>query len=188
MPFDPTLRNRLCELEPEDPLLRERYEQELQSMLEKKLSPLMKLFLGAVAAVSIGIAIFLVVLGVIYDKLPLLARAGFAGGAVFSLAWAGITVWTLRRGSLPVRTQPAALAALLWVFAVLLETCFLVLAPSFSDHFHALLSLFCGLVILIGAGVMMVCTSVQQASLRIQESLLRLEFQLADRSAAAGGK
>ncbi len=188
MPFDPTLRDRLCELEPQNPLLRERYEKELHDMLEKKLPMAMRVFLGLVSVASVGIAIFLGACGLIYDKLPFLARAAFAGGVLFELAWAGLAVWVLRRGSLPLKTQPVALAALLWVFAVLLETCFLVLAPGFPDHFHALLSLFCGLVILIGAGVMMVCTSVQQAALRIQESLLRLEYRLADRSGPEGAK
>jgi hypothetical protein len=41
------------------------------------------------------------------------------------------------------------------------------------------LALFCGLVILIGAGVQLINTCVQQAELRIGESLLRLEYRLA---------
>src|SRR5437764_2277954 len=155
MHCDPTLRDRLCELEPQSPLLRERYAKELQAMLEKKLSTLMKVFLGLVAAASVAIAIFLGTSAVIHDELPILARVGLAGGVVFALAWAGLTLWTLRRGTLQLRTQPAAMAALSWTFAVLLETCFLLLAPAFPDHFHALLALFCGLVLLIGAGVTM---------------------------------
>ncbi len=182
MAFDPTLRDRLCDLEPQNPLLRERYNKELQDMLEKKLPLPMKVFLGLVSVASVAIAIFLGANALIQDKLPLLARIGLGGGVLFSLAWAGLSAWPLRRGSLPLRTQPAAIAALSWIFAVLLETCFLLLAPAFPDHFHALLCLFCGLVILIAAGVMMVCTSVQQASLQIQESLLRLEYRFADLS------
>jgi hypothetical protein len=182
VPFDPTLRDRLCELEPQNPLLRERYAKELQDMLEKKLSLPMKVFLGIVTVASLAITIFLGTLALIHEELPPLARAGLAGGAVFALAWAGLTAWTLRRGTLQLRTQPAAIAVLSWTFAVLLETCFLLLAPEFPDHFHALLALFCGLVLLIGAGVMMVCTHVQQAALRTQEFLLRLEYRLAELS------
>jgi hypothetical protein len=103
-----------------------------------------------------------------------------AGGVAFSLAWAGVTASVLRRGAMQLRTHPAALAALSWTFAVLLQTCFLVLAPQFPDRFHAGLALMCGLVLLIGAGVMMVCTRVQQAELRMQESLLRLEYRIAE--------
>jgi hypothetical protein len=188
VPFDPTLRDRLCELEPQNPLLRERYEKELQDMFEKKLSTPMKVFLGIVAVASVGIAIFLGANAVIQSRLPLVARAGLAAGVLFSLGWAALIGWTLRRGAFSLRIQPAAMSALLWVFAVILETCFLVVAPGFPDHFYAILSLFCGLVILIGAGVMMVCTSVQQAALQMQESLLRLEYRLAERSEPEGAK
>jgi hypothetical protein len=182
MPFDPKLRDRLCELEPQNPLLRERYATELQNMLEKKLLLPMKVFLALVTAASIAIAMFLGTQAVIHDKLPSLARVGLAGGAIFALAWAGLTAWTLRRGTLNLRIQPAAMAGLSWILAVLMETCFLVLAPEFPDHFYALLALFCGLVILIGAGVMLVCTRVQQAELRMQESFLRLEYHVAELS------
>ncbi len=182
MPFDPALRDRLCELEPRNPLLRERYSKELQAMFETKLWLPMKVLLGLVTVGSIVIAIFLGSQAVIQDKLPLVARAGMAGGAVFSLAWAGLTAWALRRGTFSLRIQPPAMAALVWVFAVLLDTCFLFLAPGFPDHFQALVALFLGLAILIGAGVFMVGTTVQQAALRMQESLLRLEYRLAELS------
>jgi len=185
--FDPTLRDRLCELEPQNPLLRERYDKELQAMLEMKLSRLMKVFLVLVGVASVGIAIFLGTLAAIRGELPALARCGMAGGAGFALAWAGVTASVLRRGTMHLRSHPAALAALSWTFAVLLETCFLVLAPQFPDRFYAGLCLVCGLALLIGAGVMMVCTRVQQAELRMQESLLRLEYRIAE-AAEAGTK
>jgi hypothetical protein len=74
------------------------------------------------------------------------------------------------------------MAGLAWGFAVLLETCFLVLAPQFPDHFQANVALFSGLVILIGAGVLMVSVRIQQAELRMQEALLRLEYRIAEMS------
>jgi hypothetical protein len=184
VPFDPTLRDRLCELEPQNPLLRERYDKELRAMLEMKVSRPMRVFLVLVGVASVAIAIFLGTLAVIHDELPPLARGGLAGGVVFALAWAGVTASVLRRGTMQLLTHPAALAALSWTFAVLLETCFLVLAPQFPDRFQAGLALVCGLVLLIGAGVMMVCTRVQQAELRMQESLLRLEYRIAEVSEA----
>jgi hypothetical protein len=83
---------------------------------------------------------------------------------------------------LELRTEPAAQAGLFWVFAVLLVTCFLVLAPQFPDPFQATVALFSGLVILIGAGVMMICVRLQQSELQTREALLRLEYRLAELS------
>ncbi len=180
MPPEPSLRDRLCALEPQNPLLRERYTQEIQAMLEKKLTLRTKLFLWIVAAASVVIAAYLGTLALIHEELPPLARVGLAGGALFSAAWVGLCGRALRRGTWELRFQPAAMAGLSWGFAVLLETCFLVLAPEFPDHFQATVALFSGLVLLIGSGVMLVGVQVQQAALRTQEALLRLEYRIAE--------
>ena len=182
MPSEPRLRDQLCELETCNPLLRERYTREVQAMFEKKLTFTWKLFLAAVAVASLAIAAYLSGLALVHDELPPLARAGLAGGAVFGAAWAFLCGRALRRGTWELRTQPVAMAGLAWGLAVLLETCFLILAPQFPDHFQATVALFSGLVILVGAGVMMVTARVQQAELRTQEALLRLEYRIAEMS------
>lgn len=182
MPHEPKLRDELCELEPHNPLLRERYLKEMKAMLEKPLTFRAKLFLAAVLIGSLAIMVFLAVQAVVHTELPALARFGMAGGALFALAWAVLCGRALRRGTLELRTEPAAQAGLLWVFAVLLETCFLVLAPQFPNPFHATVALFMGLVILIGAGVMLVCVRLQQSELATREALLRLEYRIADLS------
>jgi len=180
MPPGPKLRDQLCELEIHNPLLRERYLQEIQAMLERRLNLPSKLFIAAVSVVCLGLTAFLGYLAWVQDKLPLVARLGMVGGALYAAAWAALGVRALRRGTLQLRTEPAAQAALFWVFAVLLETCFLVVAPQFPDHFYATVALFCGLVILVGAGFMMVNVRVQQAESRTQEALLRLEYRIAE--------
>jgi hypothetical protein len=149
-------------------------------MLEKRLTLPWKGFIAAVSVASLALMAYLGYLALVQDALPLLARLGLVGGALFAAAWAALGVRALRRGTLELRAEPAAQAALVWVFAVLLETCFLVLAPQFPDHFQATLALFCGLVILVGAGVMLVTVRVQQAELRTQEALLRLEYRIAE--------
>src|SRR5262245_49848050 len=142
MPREPSLRDRLCELEPHNPLLRERYLQEMKAMLEKTLTLPGKLFLAAVLVGSLAITVFLAVQALIHVELPALARLGLAGGAVFAAAWAVLCGRALRRGTWELRTEPAVLAGLFWGFAVLLETCFLVLAPQFPDHFQATVALY----------------------------------------------
>jgi hypothetical protein len=182
VPRRPSLRDRLCELETYNPLLRERYTQEVQAMFEKKLSLPSKWFLATVAVASLAIAAYLGGLALAHAELPPLARAGLAGGVAFGVAWAGLCGRAVRRGTWELRTQPAAMAGLAWGLAVLLETCFLVLAPQFPDHFLATVALFSGLVILVGAGVMLVTVCIQQAELRTQEALLRIEYRIAEMS------
>jgi hypothetical protein len=180
MPPEPSLRDRLCELEPQNPLLRERYQKEIQAMLERKLRLGEKVFIGVVSVGALVQAGFLAAMTWMHGELPVLARVGMAGGALFSLAFTVLGVRTLRRGVWELRFQPAVIAALFWCFAVLLETCFLVLAPQFPDHFPATVALFLGLVLLIAAGVMLVNARVDQAESRTREALLRLEYRLAE--------
>jgi hypothetical protein len=184
---EPSLRDRLCELESYNPLLRERYTQEVQAMLEKKLTSVQKGLLATVAVASLAITAFLGGLALVRHELPVLARVGLGGGAVFGLAWALLCGRALRRGTWELRFQPAAMAGLTWGLAVLLETCFLVLAPQFPDHFQATVALFSGLVILVGAGVMLVTACIQQTELRTQEALLRLEHRIAELSERRSG-
>lgn len=180
MPSEPRLRDRLCELESYNPHLRERYAREVRNMLEKNLTLHQKVFVANVLVASLAIGAFLGGLAVVHDELPLLARAGLAGGTVFGVAWAYLCGRALRRGTWELRVQPPAMAGLSWALAVLLSTCFLLLAPQAPDHFQATVGLFMALTILVGAGVMLVSARVQQAELRTQEALLRLEHRIAE--------
>src|SRR5271165_4788157 len=105
---------RLSELEPVDPGLRHQYEQALRDVFERKLSPAMKVFIGLVGAMSAGIAVFLASMAAVHRELPVLAQVGLAGGAVFSLAWAALTAWTLRKGTWYGKIQPTVISALGW--------------------------------------------------------------------------
>lgn len=173
-------RDRLCELEPRNAQLRAKYEENLKNILERKLTPIMKGFIVCLGACSIAIAIFLGAMGCIHDELPLLARLGFVAGSAFGFAWAGLVGWTLRKGAWFGKIQPTVIAALSWTFAVLMESCFLVLAPQFPDRYLGTVAIFAGLVILIGAGVGLLGTRIQQAELTMRESFLQMEYRLAE--------
>jgi hypothetical protein len=180
MTFPRDLSDRLCELEPQTPALRGKYEQALRNILQRKLSWTMKLFVGAVGAMSIGIAVFLAFVAATHPELPGPAQLGLVGGVIFALAWTALTAWTLYQGTMQVKLQPKWIAGLAWVFAVFLETLFLVLAPSASNPYLGTIALLAGLVILIGAGVQFLGTCIQQSELRTREALLRLEYRLAE--------
>jgi MFS family permease len=174
------LGNRLSELEPQSHDLRERYEQALENVLERKLSPLMKLFVGVVGVMAVGIAVFLGYCAITHPELPALARLGFVAGVAFALAWAALSGWTLRKGKWHGKLQPKMGAALAWLFAVLLVTLFLMLAPEAKHPYQATIAVLAGLAILIGAGVQLLGTSIQQSELRTREALLRMEYRLAE--------
>jgi hypothetical protein len=175
----PSFRDRLCELEPQNAQLREKYEENLRNIMEQKMTPIMRAFIVCVGVNSIAIAIFLGALASIHDELPPLARFGLAAGSAFAVAWAVLVGWTLKKGTWFGKIQPAIIAGLSWTFAVLMETCFLVLAPQFPDRYLGTVVIFSGLVILIGAGVGLLATRIGQTELMMRESFLRMEYRLA---------
>jgi hypothetical protein len=172
-------RDRLCELEPLNPQLQRRYEEAMKTILEQKLTPAMKGFIVCVGIASVGMAIFLGTLALIHEELPGLARTALAGGGAFAVAWAVLAGWILRKGTWFGRIQPTIIAGLAWMLAVLMETCFLVLAPQFPDRYLGTVAIFSGLVILIGAGVGLLSTRMQQTELTMREALLQLECRVA---------
>lgn len=172
--------DRLAELEPSNPDLRGKYEKALKDVFERKLSWPMKAFIGLVGAMSIGIAIFLGSNLLLHPELPVLAHVGLAAGVVFALAWTALCGWTLRKGMWFAKIQPTVIAALGWVFAVLLVALFLMLAPLAPNPYLWTVAILSGMVILIGAGVQMIGTQVQKSELTMRESMLRLEYRLAE--------
>jgi MFS family permease len=172
--------DRLSKLEPVNPDLRGRYEHAVKGMFERKLSWGMKVYVACVGVASLGIAVFLGALALTYQKGPLLARFGVAGGAIFALAWVVLAGWTLRRGTWYGKIQPQVIAILGWLLAVFLETLFLVLAPAAPNPYLATVAILAGMVILIGAGVALIGTQIQQSELRTREALLRMEYRLAE--------
>jgi hypothetical protein len=177
-PRDPG--DRLSELEPINPELRGKYEQALREVFERKMSWPGKVFVGCVGVASLAIAIFLGSLALAHQEKPPLARIGVAGGAVFALAWVGLVGWTLRRGTWYGKIQPTMIAVLGWLLAVFMETLFLVLAPHAPDPYLGTVAILLGMAILIGAGVQLIATRIQQSELRTREWILRLEYRLAE--------
>jgi hypothetical protein len=171
---------RLGELEPVNPQLRSQYEQALKDVFERKLTPVMKAFVGFIGVMSLAITVFLGIHAVVQVKLPVLARLGLAGGAVFALAWTALCGWTLRKGAWFSRIQPTIIAALGWVFAVFMETLFLVLAPLAPDPYLWTVAILAGLVILVGAGFQLVGTRIQQSEMQVREAILRMEYRIAE--------
>jgi hypothetical protein len=95
-------------LEIHNPLLRERYTREIRAMLEKRLHLQSKLFIAILSAFCLGLTALLGYMAWVQDKLPVVARLGMVGGALYTAAWAALGVRALRRGTLELRAEPAA--------------------------------------------------------------------------------
>jgi hypothetical protein len=160
------------------PSLKERYDQEIHSMLEKKLTTVGRVIWLISTVVGIGFAAaFGGLAAFLPTDLPWQGRLGFAGGALFGIGWAWLGVRILRRGSIQFRTDEGMVAAMPWAWPVFLLTIFMVWAPN---NLMGLRMILMGLAFLLMGGVFLTAAIIRQSELRSREKLLEIEYRLAE--------
>jgi len=176
-PAERKLRDGLIRAEQVTPVLKDRYEKEVQIMLEKQLSGYQRWVWLATSVFAVASAVWFLVLAItLPPAFPMLGRVGFGAGVLFSVAWAVLGIKIFRRGKLHLKTDTGIIAALSWCLPVALMTIFLLIAP---DSIVGLRMILFGMVFLIIGGVFLIQHVVQQSDLNTREKLLRLECQLA---------
>lgn len=172
------LRDRLLTAEPVTPALRQRYEQEIQNMLEKKLSGARR-WVWVIAA--IGSLVMAVVFGTLAVTMPypfpLAGRVGFAGGALFSVGWALLGWRVFRRGAIDLKFDAWAYSALAWGLPLFMLTVFMVSAPNNLMGLRMIVS---GLAFLLMGAVFLIRYVIESSELKTREKLLELEYRLAE--------
>jgi hypothetical protein len=144
------------------------------------LNALQEVSLQAIALVSLAIAALCGYLAVTQTGLPVVARVGLGIGTLFGLASTVMLVSVLRRGAMNLKIDNRRIAAAVWVFTVLLMTCFLMLGMSIEDRVMGVLMIVYGLTFLICAGVFLLAYRIEQAEFNVREKLLELELRLAE--------
>jgi len=172
------LRERLLKMEQVTPSLKQRYDQEIQAMLEKKLTGIRRWVWFASAIGGLAFAVLFGTLAVtLPTRFPWPGRLGFAGGALFGIGWAVLGIRVFRRGALDLKIDTGAAAALSWVLPVFLVTLFMVGAP---DNITGLRMILSGLVFLVGGAVFLIRHVIELSELTVREKLLEIEYRLAD--------
>ena len=186
---DKTFRNKLLDMEKPNANYKEKYKKEVLAMFEKKLTGVRKL--SHVGGLILGL-FFLVLFGtmaVITPKeFPLWGRFIFALGAIFGLAFAGLSAWILKKGTVNLKEDEMASAGLAWGFIVIVATVVLVFSGRLPDRLigiHMLVSL---LFFLVMAAVFMIRAFVQRSELNTREKLLEIEYHIAELAEKLEGK
>lgn len=149
-------------------------------MFVRKLSAPYRALMGVLSVFSLVMAGICGYLAVTEVQLPLLARVGLGVGVLFGLAWCVTLVSVLRQGAMDMRTHGRWMAAMVWVFTLLMVVFFQVLGMSIPDRMLGLAMMANGLVFLIGAAVYFLSFRIAQSELATRERLLQLELRLAE--------
>lgn len=171
-------RDRLLEVEPVTPALKERYEKEVQVMFQKKLTRVQGWAWLATSIGSLGLAIVFAVTAVLAPSgFPLFVQVSFVVGAFFGLAFAALGLSVYMRGSVNLKTEGAAVSGLAWGLPVVMLTLFMMFAP---EDVVGLRMITCGLVFLVMGAVFLLRHVVEQSELKTREKLLEIEYRLAE--------
>jgi len=176
-----TFRDKLLEIEKPNPALKEKYEREVQAMVEKKLTGVTKLAHIGGLAMGIGFLIIFGTAAIMAPKeFPLWGRSIFALGAVFGFVIIAFEAWLLKKGAINLKKDEVAMAGLGWGFVIICTTIVLVFSGKIPDQIIAVKMIVYMIVFEIAAGFMLNKAFVQRSELNTREKLLEIEHRLAE--------
>jgi len=174
-------RDRLLELEKTNATYKEKYEKEIQEMFEKKLTGWERW--GQVLGLAMGLGFFFLfgTLAIIVPKeFPLWGRFIWILGAVFGLAFAALSVWVLKKGTVNLKTDNMAGAGLGWGFIVIVATIVLVHSGDLPQPITGVRMLVSILIFEVMAAALLLKAIVQRSEVNTREKLLEIEYRLAE--------
>jgi heme/copper-type cytochrome/quinol oxidase subunit 4 len=179
-------RDQLIESEPINPTFKEKYEREVKTMLEIKMSKIFRwsYLVGGILALSLAAFFTYGALffkgDMFYKDMQMWGRIIFTLGAILSLIWAGLMLWIVKTGVFHLKKHPSAMAGLAWVGIVFMTTIFLVVAAGNPDSTQSVFLVVASLVFLICTAAGLILTRVGLAELNTRERLLKIELRLAE--------
>jgi hypothetical protein len=174
------LREQLLAVEPPSFDLRDRLEQEIQNMFVRKLSTNSRVFISTLIVVDFAAAVLCGSLAATEENLPLVARIGLGTGVLFALAWVGWFVTVLRRGEMNIRRDSAVMAAMVWVFTLVMCILMVMGGAMLEDRGKGAIIILYALFFLISAAVYFLSQRIDAAQLNVTERLLRMELQITE--------
>jgi len=146
-------------------------------MLEMPLNVPRRIGFSFATLASAGAAALAFVLAVRMRHGPPLLIAELVVGGVMAGVAAGMAGRVVARGKLHRDRDTNALAGIIWAFVVVMVTGFILLFGIDTVKGVGMIGI--GLVFLVGAGVMLLRTTIERAELHTCEKLLELELRLA---------
>ena len=177
-----SFRDELLNKETIHPELKSKYDQEIKTMLEKKLNLTQRIAFICVGIMTFVLAIIFAWVSITAQDLPLSIRGMFGIGTVFALAWSGVIAYILHRGSINLRNHSNWMTGLCWGFVVLMSVGFMLITGQKPDSIKSVYMLVTMLFYLIFGVAFLIQNHVAQIELRQKEQLLKIQLQLAELS------
>ena len=163
-----------------EPTLRQRYEQEIQTMLEQPLTTTRKVSFTASIVICTIMATALTIAAVSSHRAPIGVRIGLGLGAVYAAGWLIMSIRILRRGSFNVRSDSKLMSSWPWIFTVTLVTLILIMTGQRADSVKSVWMLLYGLTFLLMASMFLIQHWISDARLKVEERLLEVQLRVAE--------
>lgn len=163
-----------------EPTLRQRYEQEMQAMLDQPLTKTRKMSFILSAIVCTVMMVMLTIAALSSHRAPIGVRIGVGLGAVYAAGWLVLMLRILRRGTFQVRGDSRLMSSLPWIFTVALMTLMLFMTGQRADSVRSVWLVLFALTFLLMASVFLIQYSIGDARLKLEERLLEVQLRVAE--------
>lgn len=184
-----TFRDELLDMEKPTANYKEKYEKEVQAMVEKKLTGVNKWLHVLSLIMGLGfLALFGTVAVITPKEFPLWGRSIFALGAVFGLIIIILEAWILKKGTVNLRTDNMAMAGLGWCFVVIVASIVLVYSGELPEPITGVRMIVCILVFEVMAAAILLKAIIERSEVKTREKLLEIEYRIAELAERIEGK
>lgn len=180
-----TFRDKLLDMEKPSANYREKYEKEVQAMVEKKLAGLTKWSHIVGLAMGIGFAVLFGTVAVV-SKEALWLRLFFAMGAIFGLVIIAAEGAILKKGTINLKEDPLAMAWLGWAFVLIIAAVIMVFSTKVGDPTKVTRAFVFVLFFVLMAAVQLLKAIIERSELNTREKLLEIEYRLAELAGKKG--
>jgi len=176
-----TFRDKLLDVEKPNTAYKEKYERQVQAMVEKKLTGLTRWsHIGGLVMGVFFAALFGTMAVIVPGEFPLWGRSLFALGAVFGLVFIVFEGTILKKGIVDLKKDEMAAAGLGWGFIMIVSAVVLVFSGRLPDRVVGIHMLVYTLVFEVAAAVGLLRAFIQRSELNTREKLLEIEYTIAE--------
>jgi hypothetical protein len=149
-------------------------------MVERDLTRVQKASFILATVMSLGFFVGFGVAAIAAPRqFPWEARAAFAAGSLFGLAFAAVSIAVLRRGRLNLKLHGTAQAGLAWGVVLINFILTSQIASRLPNAQVAAWMMITSLAFLVIGAVFLLQNTIQQSALKTEEEILRLQIQVA---------
>jgi hypothetical protein len=176
-----SLRDELAALEGFSPTLKAAYERRVREMVERQITAGQRAIWSLVALLSTGLFLGFGYLGLSGIRgMPWEARAGFLAGSLFALAFAVLGGLIVARGRYRPKAHSAIYHGLAWGVTLVTFVLAFQLAPRVTDPYRGTQMMLLSVGFLVMGLGFLLKNVTEQAALKTQEEMLRLQIQIAE--------